>query len=259
MAGVDRKSFKAFKLARSMNPSGTQQSLPSSAKLPMTIAQLVTCIKELPIGVELSPSTTELEPQSTRLSQDLPQTTTVETARVEVLPGSICPLCLNLGNEVWDPDYRRKYTLGAYREQREPGRRVIGSAEAGCKSCEIVAWILTPYMGWLDWQGNKIRLLFGGGRTFFKNEYFSRILTYRGFGGTSDSRVLEFFVKILPAEHEKESFSDTKGDSISRPIRGTFADIGRLSVPVAVYEIKPYDYRRYRLSSCCQESQSLVF
>lgn len=258
MVEVEGKNSKAFSLARSIKPLRTRQPSPSSAKLPTTIGQLVTSIGKLPIGVEPSPSTPELEPESTRLSHDPPQTFTFERVRLEDSPPWICPLCLNLGNEVWDPDYRQKYRLGLYREHLEPAKRVVRSAEKGCKGCEVIAWILEPYMGQLEEQGGKVCLLFGGGLTSFHGELFRRNLTYSG-SEPSNNQVDQLFVKKLPAEHGENAFSDAKGDSISRPIRSTFADIGRLSVPVAVYEVKRYDYQEYRLSSCCQESEGLVF
>ena len=77
--------------------------------------------------------------------------------RAEVRSGSICRICLNLGNEVWDLGYRERHNLGmAYGAHRKPVEDVAIAAQQGCPGCEIIAWALEPYMKQLQGSGQVV-------------------------------------------------------------------------------------------------------
>lgn len=85
----------------------------------------------------------------------------------QLLPGSsrplstgfICPVCINLGNEVWDTEYSKKNGIS-----REYVTHIIYATEAllaakkGCSGCQIIAWALEPYMAQLE--AGRARVLF---------------------------------------------------------------------------------------------------
>ena len=78
----------------------------------------------------------------------------------EVLPETICRVCLNLGNEVWDPSYREKHGLGECKPHHIPVSDVAITAEEGCSGCKIIAWALEPYMERLQKCGGQVDVHF---------------------------------------------------------------------------------------------------
>jgi hypothetical protein len=83
----------------------------------------------------------------------------------EILPESICPVCLNLGNEVWDHAYRRRHGLDApERRRRWQHRMPIGdvyvAANQSCSGCKVIAWVLEPYMKRLQDEGGEVEVRF---------------------------------------------------------------------------------------------------
>jgi len=64
----------------------------------------------------------------------------------EVIPGSICRGCFDLGNEIWDHDYGERHGLVPERPHYIPAEEVTVAAQKGCLGCEIIAWALEPYM-----------------------------------------------------------------------------------------------------------------
>jgi len=124
-------------------------------------------LSELAVAKECLPRITEerittigIDLETGRSSHDLPRPV---AAGLKVLPESICPLCLNLGNEVWDADYRKKYGLRSYLRRYNSAKDVICNAKQGCSGCEVVAWALKPYFRWMKEQNGDIVLRIGKG------------------------------------------------------------------------------------------------
>ena len=75
-------------------------------------------------------------------------------AAAEILPESVCRMCLNLGNEVWDLGYCERHSLGmVHGARRMPLEDVAIAAKQGCPGCEIIAWALKPYVKQLQNSG----------------------------------------------------------------------------------------------------------
>jgi hypothetical protein len=97
----------------------------------------------------------------------------------EVRPKPICPLCRHLGQEVWDPEYRDKHGIGEPSRHLMPAQDVYRAAAQGCSGCEIIAWVLEPYMAQIEGQGKTVRL-------YFEKSYFNIL-------GARESHILEFY------------------------------------------------------------------
>jgi hypothetical protein len=74
--------------------------------------------------------------------------------------GSICPVCINLGNEAWDPKYREKQgTKGVvYNWHTIYDTQILSADEKECSGCQIIAWALEPYMALLEVEGARLRI-----------------------------------------------------------------------------------------------------
>jgi hypothetical protein len=94
-----------------------------------------------------------------------PESEVSSIASNEILPESICPVCLNLGNEVWDHAYRRRHGLDATARRRRRQHHIpIGdvdvAAHQSCSGCKIIAWVLEPYMKRLQDEGGEVEVRF---------------------------------------------------------------------------------------------------
>lgn len=113
----------------------------------------------LPDTTEESPTATEPSRETIRPLRDSPQSS---IAGAEILPQSICPVCLNLGNEVWDTKYRKKHKLKRweYHSHRISRTEVLSATKKSCSGCQIIVWALEPYMALLETREAYVNLNF---------------------------------------------------------------------------------------------------
>ncbi|KAG9192869.1 hypothetical protein G6011_11603 [Alternaria panax] len=119
--------------------------------------------------------------------------------KAEVSPESICRVCLNLGNEIWDLDYRKKHNLPKPPKHIVPAKDVVIAAEQGCSGCEIIAWVLEPYMARLEEESSKVLIKFGFDYSLIFGGFF-RDLCYHGGVKPTEKCVTELVIKSTPPE-----------------------------------------------------------
>jgi hypothetical protein len=84
-------------------------------------------------------------------------------AVAEALPKSICPVCSNLGNEIWDENYCTRQGID-YFSQKWARKRINYDAiraQEGCSGCEILAWALEPYRKQFQDEGLQVGVYLG--------------------------------------------------------------------------------------------------
>jgi len=137
-------------------------------------------------------------------------------AAAEVLPETICQVCLNLGNEVWDPGYRERHGLGTCGPHSKPVWEVAITAQRGCPGCEIIAWALEPYMERLQDKGQQVDIDIGRA-----GQMFMGVLTYSCRKSSEDGLWLKLVLKSTPFEFiesaRPHSNSKCDYDAISEP------------------------------------------
>lgn len=133
-----------------------------------------------------------------------PNLSQLTATKAEVLPDSICPVCLNLGNEVWDPDYRKRHGLGSPGRHFKSTKEVFHNAKQGCSGCEVIAWALEPYRSQIERQNDRIFQITIGDdqRDRIDSDIFSRNLVYGGCGVRKDSAHADVVVVIRRTHHE---------------------------------------------------------
>jgi len=117
-------------------------------------------MERLPAVTEEQPTITYGGSGKSPSSYDSPLAEPLTTG-LEAPPKLICPVCLNLGQEVWNEAYRQKHELGDLVRHIKPARDVYRAARKGCSGCEVIAWVLEPYMKQADVLGKTIRICFG--------------------------------------------------------------------------------------------------
>jgi hypothetical protein len=102
-------------------------------------------------------------PSSPRKMRTLSATSEASSAAVAgVLPESICPVCFNLGNEIWDENYCKRHGIEGFLwgngPRPQPIKSVAMRAQEGCPGCEIIAWVLDPYTKRLQDEGREVKV-----------------------------------------------------------------------------------------------------
>ena len=99
-----------------------------------------------------------------------------------------------------------------------PTKYVYRAATQGCSGCEIIAWVLEPYMVQLDGSRKKVRIFFdkwyypeSGGPEFFKLEF------YGGFEPVNAVHA-EITIKSTPSESENGASLVQKISTISKSL-----------------------------------------
>jgi len=169
MVEAARRRSRLLSLARSLNPLKTKQPTP-------TVPETYVAAQELPTAIEQRLTTIHSGSESSRSSYDGPPPL-ADGSRVS--PDSICPICLNLGQQVWNELYREEYGLGEPERHLMPADDVCRTAMQGCSGCQIIAWALEPFMKQPDGMRKKVRICFDkwyypviGGITFHKLEFY---------------------------------------------------------------------------------------
>ena len=194
------------------------QSLASSLKflesrpLSRRSSKLPVVERYLPRITEERITTIDNDLETSRSSHDLPQ---LVAAGLEVPPESICPLCLNLGNEVWNADYRKKYGLGSYLRRYNSAKDVVRNAMQGCSGCKVVAWALKPYFRWMKEQYGDIVLRIGKGFFNYTGEWASRDMGYHWRPKTTESVCGVIVLRITPPESGEVTSDAPEGSSRS--------------------------------------------
>jgi len=191
--------------ARSLNPLETRQPLSNLSKLPAAIEEPSKVAEERITIIGSGP-------EKARSSYDS-QPSLAHRAAFQVFPESICPLCLNLGQELWDPKYRFEHRLSWVPKHLVDAREVVRAAERGCSGCEIVAWVLRPYMTHHEGHGNVIRLKFGDGYCVSSGGTFFRELNFNGSIVSTGSTLTNIAVKSTPCTSGRDLLIPAKSTS----------------------------------------------
>ena len=209
MAEPAKRRSKLLSLARSLNPLKTKQPLPNLPKLPAVI-------EEPPKVAEERLTIIGSGPETTRSSFDPPPSPAVRD--ILQVPEFICPLCLNLGQELWDPGYRFEHRLSWIPKHLVDPWEVVRAAERGCSGCEIITWVLEPYLTHREGNRNVIRLKFGDGYCVSSGGTFFRELNFKGSIVSADSTLTNIVVKSTPCASGKDALMPSQ--SMSYPWSG---------------------------------------
>jgi len=138
-------------------------------------------------------------------------------AAAEVLPDSICQVCLNLGQQVWDPKYRVEHRLSWMPRHLDDVSNVSRTVDQGCSGCKIILWILQLYMTYLEKRGNVVSLAFGLGYCAFTGGHLLRQLNfYKGCVPTVETPLV-IVVKTTSCESMNSSINPLKSTLDLRP------------------------------------------
>jgi len=176
MVEAARRRSRLLSLARSLNPLKTKQPTPN-------VPETYVALQELPTAIEQRLTTIRSGSETSRSSYD-GSPPLADGSRVS--PDSICPVCLNLGQQVWNELYREEYGLGEPERHLMPADNVYRTAMQGCSGCEIIAWALEPFMRQPDDVEQKLRICF--------DKWY-----YPVTGGIAFQR-LEFYIGSLPMD-----------------------------------------------------------
>jgi len=168
MVEAARRRSRLLNLARSLNPLKTRKPLPSSPRY--------AAVEWLSTATEDQITTGHNDAGVSR-SLDAPSRTLA--AGIKAFPNTICPVCLNFFQELWNEEDRDDHEFDEPTGHLMPTKHVYRAATQGCSGCEIIAWVLEPYEMQLDGSRKKVRIFFdkwyypkSGGSEFFKLEFY---------------------------------------------------------------------------------------